>query len=443
MNIIGRGKRLAFAPAFIVVVAFAVRLAILFVVSRRAVPTFSELYPIEIGCIAKSIASGKGFSSPLPFLKTGPTAWHAPVYPYILGGIFWIWGPYSVAARIASQVANCLFAALAAFPIFGVAEHCFGRRAGVISSWLWVVLPSAWHIPLAEGGYATVSMLLVTLIFWQTLDLEKRNSTWQWVALGALWAAEAMTNPSLLVIMPFLLVWIVRRLRKRILPWRGHVTAAVMVFVLGAAPWTVRNYRAFGKFVPMRSVLGIALWMGNNPVAEGVQSFPMLPALNLSEAMRFQRMGEISYSRFKGREALAFIRAHPEATLLRVAHNAASFWLSVSDRPDEGWSADPAYIKMLLLLNVLMLLMVALGISSARRVRSPYLAPFMWALLTFPVLYYITYPLVRFRFPIEPLLIILAAYGLVELSTRSAHLLPFQRLSGLRNARGSAVGSTR
>src|SRR4051812_28110541 len=41
----------------------------------------------ETGQIAGSIAAGHGFASPLHG-ETGPTAWMAPLYPYLLAGIF-------------------------------------------------------------------------------------------------------------------------------------------------------------------------------------------------------------------------------------------------------------------------------------------------------------------------------------------------------------------
>src|SRR3984885_7492839 len=48
----------------------------------------------EAGRIARSIALGEGFSNPL-FGQTGPTAWLSPVFPYLLAGIFKVFGIYS------------------------------------------------------------------------------------------------------------------------------------------------------------------------------------------------------------------------------------------------------------------------------------------------------------------------------------------------------------
>ena len=51
-------------------------------------------FGFEAGRIARSIAQGEGFSSPL-YEKTGPTAWLTPVYPYILAGFFKVFGIYT------------------------------------------------------------------------------------------------------------------------------------------------------------------------------------------------------------------------------------------------------------------------------------------------------------------------------------------------------------
>ena len=89
----------------------------------------SEPYGFEAGRIAESIASGRGFSSPLLLVTTGPTAYLCPIYPYLLAGIFKIWGIYSFKSEVIAQALNCLFAALTVFPIFAVAKRTFGSTS--------------------------------------------------------------------------------------------------------------------------------------------------------------------------------------------------------------------------------------------------------------------------------------------------------------------------
>jgi Gpi18-like mannosyltransferase len=78
----------------------------------------------ETGQIARSIAEGHGFSSPLG-VDSGPTAWITPVYPYILAGIFKVFGIYARSTEIIIKILNCLFAALACFPLYALGRRLF------------------------------------------------------------------------------------------------------------------------------------------------------------------------------------------------------------------------------------------------------------------------------------------------------------------------------
>jgi Dolichyl-phosphate-mannose-protein mannosyltransferase len=413
-------KRLASSAIVIAAVALAVRFVILWLTWHRASPApANEPYGYELGCVAKSIALGKGFSSPLPFFDTGATAWLSPIFPYIVAGIFKIWGIYTVKSHIAIQIVNCVFSALTVFPIYAIAKRSFGAGVAVWAAWLWVVLPTAWHVPVADLWDTSLSALWFALLFWVTLALRGKRSAARWAGYGVLWAVAALINTSLISVLPFFLAWLAWEAHKERTPWLRSVAVTSMVFVLGLAPWTIRNYRVFGKFVPVRSVLGITLWMGNNPTAVGIDSFPMLPTLDLAAAEKFRQIGEIRYAREKEWEAIEFMRSHPERTLQHVVRDVASFWLAVSDRPDETWSTDPLYVKVLLLLNALVISLGMLGIAAAGRLRNPNIVPYVSVVVVFPLVYYVTYPLVRFRFAIEPILAILVIQGAAFFVERS------------------------
>src|SRR5882672_5664831 len=87
-------KRLFSFPVLIVGFAFALRMIVMCVLWRRA-PTPIKANPpfgLELVRVARAIAAGEGFSSPLHDMDTGPTAWFTPIYPYLLAGIFKLWG---------------------------------------------------------------------------------------------------------------------------------------------------------------------------------------------------------------------------------------------------------------------------------------------------------------------------------------------------------------
>ncbi len=405
-------RRYFSSAILIACIAFLLRMVILFFTwHSMAGDQANGPYGYEAGRIAKSIASGGGFASPLAPLHTGPTAWLVPIYPYLMAGIFKLCGIFSLRSRFILQVLNCAFSALTVFPIYAVAKRTFGLGIACFAAWLWVVLPNAWHVPIADIWDTSLTALLFALIFWATLAIRDRHRICLWAGYGVLWAVSAMVNASILSVLPFLLAWLVWEGRKRPSTSVRLACIALLACVLGLMPWTLRNYRVFHKWIPLRSNFGLELWLGNNPGADDVNSFSQHPALNSAEASLFTRLGELAYMRVKKQEALAYIRSHPAETLARVLHRVATNWFAVTDRPGSTWSSSPPYVKALSLLNACLILSGWFGAVVAFRACNSQVVPYLLILLIFPLVYYLTHTLVRYRFPMDPLLAILSVNG--------------------------------
>jgi len=400
------------SPAVIFVAAFVFRMVMLYLMWRFR-PWFLQpvgAYGREAGCVAKSIAEGKGFSSPSPWVDSGPTAWLCPVFPYLLAGIFKLWGIYSLRSHIAIQVLNCLFSALTVFPIYGIGKRTFGAGMGVVASWLWVVLYTAWYLPIVFVWDLGLSALWFTLIFLATLALRGRHTLASWAGYGVLWAAGALIDASFLSLLPFFLGWLVWEARKRSAPWLGPAVVALAVIALGVSPWTLRNYRDFGKFIPVRSNFGLALWFEHHPGAVWLEGVYRSPFFDGHEARIYQQMGEAAYMTEKKREAYAYIRSHPGQTVQFVLRGFGSYWFSVTDRP-KPWFQQSKFEKANFVFNAAMILLAWFGAVAAWRLRGAKAAPFLLALLIFPLVYYLTNPLLKYRFPLDPILALLAVYG--------------------------------
>ncbi len=89
----------------------------------------------EMGRVGRSIALGQGFSNPYEG-NTGPTAWEPPLYPYLIGGVFKVFGIYTHASAWVLLSINSLFATLTTIPIFLIAHRTFGERVALWSAWL-------------------------------------------------------------------------------------------------------------------------------------------------------------------------------------------------------------------------------------------------------------------------------------------------------------------
>ena len=85
----------------------------------------------ETGNIAMAIATGEGFSSATRH-DTGPTAWVAPVYPFIVAGIFRVFGVFTLHAFYAAAGLNILFSVATCVPIYFAGRRLAGIGGGVL-----------------------------------------------------------------------------------------------------------------------------------------------------------------------------------------------------------------------------------------------------------------------------------------------------------------------
>ena len=409
-------KRFLSNPAFITVVAFALRMGTLYYVRRTSLLEVRSFLPygFELGRIASSIAAGKGFSSPLRLVDTGPSAWFTPIYPYLVAGIFKVWGIFSDASKLIIEVLNCVFAALTVIPIYEISRKAFGKGVALGASWTWVVLPSALFFPIFWIWDTACAALFLALIFWATLEVVHSKSALVWAGYGALWAVGVLVNPSLFSLFPFLAGWALWQSKGSSTSWIKLGAAAVLLFVIGLVPWTARNYRVFGKFVPLRSNFGLELWLGNNPDVPDTWTPWLHPDDNPKEAAKYARMGEMAYMAEKQHEALVFMKTHPTDTLNFIFRRFVENWLGQSDSPADVWSNGPLYVKAFVFLNALLSLSTWLGAMFAYRTRRPEAFPFVAVPLIFPLVFYLTHLSLRYRFPMDPIMVILAVYGLAH-----------------------------
>src|SRR5258708_24202955 len=87
----------------------------------------------EMGRIAASIASGHGFANPFQ-TPTGPTAWEPPLTPYLMAGLFKIFGIYSHASAFVLLTINNLWSAPSFLPIFLLARRSVGATVCLSSA---------------------------------------------------------------------------------------------------------------------------------------------------------------------------------------------------------------------------------------------------------------------------------------------------------------------
>ncbi len=362
----------------------------------------------EMGRIGAAIASGHGFSNAFG-APTGPTSWEPPLYPYLTAGVFQIFGIYSRASAFVLLTINSIFSALTCIPIFLIARRIFCEKVAVGAAWTWALLPYVMYWCTRWVWETSLSAFLLAVIVWLTLTMEERDGLEPWLIFGLLWAIAALSSTVLLSFLPASGLWAWYQRARRHKPSLAGVVLASAVFVACIAPWLVRNYQTFGKFIFIRDNFGAELRLGNGPGADGTWMQYLHPTQDLYGMQQYTSMGELAYIEMRKRQALNYIEADYGRFAVLCLKRFIYFWAGPPRLATFWWLAQ---VRNSLFLTSSVLMFWGLGRSLRQRKAGAWLL--FWLVLLYPAIYYVVFPGPRYRHPIEPELTILGVYLLTE-----------------------------
>jgi hypothetical protein len=332
--------------------------------------------PNEAGGIARWIVTNHTFSSPFHDAY-GPTAWLGPVYPAIIAGAFLLLGIQTSAAALAVMSFNAVCSAATGIIVYGIAKEIHGEKAGLWAGWMWAVSPYIAILPYILWDTA-LSALLFGGGLLLTMRLGNSSKLADWSRCGIVWGVAALVNPALLTPLPVLALLLLNRGKewKQVFVLAG-VTGAVIV------PWTIRNYIVFHEIMPIRS-------NGLSEVYFANCGFDIHP---LGPSMEYQHLGEAAFTARTGHAAVEYVRTHPMKFVLDSSRRTLLFWIY----PTNFWP-----------LSVLIDLGAAAGLIAAFKTSKQLALLFVAVLVVYPLIYYASQVVSRYRNPIDPILYALA-----------------------------------
>ncbi len=406
MNKESEERKRGLAPYWPMVAAgLVVRLAVIPFVYRDWLDPFIVEH-WAFGRVARSLVTGHGFGN--VFADTGPTAVLSPVYAYLLAGIFRLLGPNTAASVVTALAINSLFSALTCIPVFLLARRCFGDRVAKWAGWLWAFSPYGIYYGASWAWSTCLLTLLLCALFLIALELENSGRLLHWIGFGLLCGVAALTEPVALSVLPPLSAWTCYQRYRHGCSWLGPgITAILAVFVV-LSPWIVRNYQTFHQFIPVRSGLGLELYIGNNGYSARWVNSALHPNHSDAELAEYERVGEVAYMDHKRQQAVDYIQTHPgwfaRMTLRRVLYIWTGYWsLSRAYLADEP--LDPPNIFVATTLSVL----AFLGLRRAFRLNRAIAVRFAIVFACFPLVYYLSHPETYYFRPVDPLIVVLIA----------------------------------
>lgn len=378
--------------------------------------------PCEEITIGMHIAEGRGFAC--PFASTADDALRlksahtAPGYPILLGACFSIFGKsnYVIACRIA-QLAGCLFGAITIFILARVAYREFGVIAGGVTGILGAIIP-----PLVHRSYYlwNTSIVMFAVGVFVCLSRSKAFShiSFSHIIIGLLAGIFSLFNP---VVAPFyfLCIILIAYQKTDVIKRIQYIILAFMMWSIVITPWTIRNYIAFNKLVPIRHNYGLEFWIGQLPDGNGSPPSCLKrpqcyrhPSMDPRETALINKMGESDYYSMKMQEGVRLVKEDKCGFIRRTINKIVFYWFGeLSCSPLDNISGMQkvimAIIKFAVQLSIIILAVIGIRKDANRCAAFAGIA----LLLLVPIPYYLSHVMDIYRIPILLLLVFWAGNG--------------------------------
>lgn len=203
--------------------------------------------------IAKNIYNGKGH-----VLEGYPVAWQGSGYSYLLAFFYRLAGNTN---EITGKYLNVILSSATLLMSFFIFNKFFMNRLYVASAFLITAfLPNLISYNTVLGT-ETLFLFLIHCIL--LVQLYARNKKSAYPILGIICGIATLTKPYMLAY-PFILCvinWVEGKDIKSSLISFGTVMLACVIVI---APWSYRNYKLFGRLIPVSYNSGYVLYINNN-----------------------------------------------------------------------------------------------------------------------------------------------------------------------------------
>jgi len=332
---------------------------------------------------------------------------YPPLYPYFIAVFFDMFG--SLAAVKAAQT---VVSALVVPAVGRVTSAAFGERAGIIAAAITAFYPDfVWFS--VHFWSETLFLFFLWWAFERLLAADRLRSVPIAILAGVLFGLGILTRETSLYFTPVaaLFLWVGARGERG----ASRAAAFFVAALVTVAPWTYRNYAVFKAFVPVSTAGGLNLYQGNARLTRQ-QVYDEYEAVH-------GRIEQYRWARRRGIEVI--LERQPAWIFEKLAQEMPLFWEADSlalihirrgayDSLPRGAAAF-AWIATV----VPYLTLLAGFVAGLARLRENRVAVLLLVFLVFyNFLHVATHGFARYRMPIMPVVIAVAAFGFERLLSR-------------------------
>lgn len=420
----------------IISIAILLRVVVALFLGDRVTDLPGTFDQISYDMLSQRVMAGYGFTVAedwWPATAAGePTAHWSYLYTLYLTGVYLIFGYHPLMARLIQAILAGLL-----MPWLGYRLGCryFNRQIGLVTAGLMAVYI---YFVYYAATLMTETFYIITILW--TLDVAGEighvssgdtsaedlppkpiaQTLKLTIALGLALSATVLLRQAFLLFIPVLFAWLLWRSiynrARTVKQMMGVVLGAMAILVLSILPWTLRNYWAFDSLVLLNTNAGFAFFWGNHPI-HGHRFISILPATGPSYydliPSELLLLNEADLDRALLKQGFEFIAADPGRYVILSFSRVIDyfkFWPSTD-------SSTISNLSRLLSFGVLWPFMLYGFVANIRRSLSNEALILYLFILAYTAVHLLSWALIRYRLPVDAVLLIFASTALVSAYT--------------------------
>lgn len=351
---------------------------------------------VEYDRLATGLLEAKGYVAS----DGSPTSYRPPAYAAFLASIYSFFGKDYNIVRIVQAIIGALTVCLFYLIAYKIFNRTVAVATGIFSSF-YMTFVVCTNLLYSE----TIFTFLLAFIAYLIVTTDKPNLL-KFCALGVLCGFLTLTKSSG-VFMPLIAIFVLLiKMQKRHLSMKKAFVASVILLLCFTAvmlPWTIRNYRIHGRFVPISTNAGLNMYVGIKPV-EG-KIFGLGPRDEVAKRAS-TIINEAERNNYFIRATLQAYKEDPTVILRLLIMKFLFFWNIIDWEIMGGGVVNYHFI----FIAPFFILGIIFSLKNKKEV----------LLMLLVILYFTSLVLIfqgvpRYRMPIDGYVIMLGCYGIYEL----------------------------
>ncbi|MHA1273029.1 MAG: hypothetical protein ACTSQS_06290 [Promethearchaeota archaeon] len=396
-----------------ILIAFILRIIFIFIYGQDQIIYDSH-------AIALNIISGKGYSlNRYPSTPIQKTCIKEPFYSFFIAFFYLICRVNSLAILFI-QIVQASIGAITIIPIFFLTKKFFPSSIAKLSTIIFTFYPDFIY-SVAIIHILTISTFIIPSLIYLTISFKENPSYKKAILMGILYGLSLLIEPVIISILFCLLIWfsliiiyeqfktVPLKIIDKLMINRLKILFITIIFsILTILPWLIRCSIVYeGRFVFIKAN-GFNLWRGNNPEYTRTG----IPSESNHEYNGLTKEGDIEEFYFN--LAINYIFTHIPETIFNFLRKFTDFW----GFPNVLSEQSPL-IRVIIYIPFLISFLIYL-IFNIKKIK--FTMPLLIPLISFSLVYSITFVLPRYRVPIQPIMFIFSAWTIEKIINKITKL---------------------